>query len=66
MQAVYSASYIDLSGIPLVHAQRLDFGNVCTQLAMQRGAAHAQEDADLSHVSQRRCVHKFDQMFRDC
>lgn len=40
-------SYIDLRIIPLVHAQRLDLGDVGAQLAMQGCAAHAQEDAQL-------------------
>lgn len=40
-------SYIDLRIVPLVHAQRLDLGNVRPQLAMQRRAAHTQENAQL-------------------
>ena len=40
-------SYINLGVVPLVHAQRLDFGDVRAQLAMQGCASHAQEDAQL-------------------
>lgn len=40
-------SYIDLRIVPLVHAQRLDLRDVRPQLAVQRRAAHAQEDAQL-------------------
>ena len=44
-------SYIDLGIVPLVHAQRLDFGDMCSQLAVQGCASHAQEDAQLGRVS---------------
>lgn len=40
-------SYIDLRIVPLVHAQGLDLGDVCAELAVQGRASHAQEDAQL-------------------
>jgi hypothetical protein len=44
-------SYIHLRIIPFVHAQGLDLGYVCPQLAMQRCASHTQEDAQLQYMS---------------
>lgn len=46
-----SPPYLDLGIVPLVHAQRFDLGDVCSQLAVQGCASHAQEDAQLLVVS---------------
>lgn len=48
----WSGPYINLCAVPLVHTQRFDLGDVRAQLAVQRRAPHAQEDADLEFVSQ--------------
>lgn len=44
-------SYIDLGIVPLVHAQRLDLGDVCSKLAVEGRTPHAQKDAELCVVS---------------
>src|SRR5437868_2577054 len=41
-------AYLDLLVGPAVHAQRLDLGDVGAQLAVDGGAPHAEEDAQLS------------------
>lgn len=41
-------THVDLLRRPRIHGQRLDLGDVRAQFAVQRGAAHAQEDAHLS------------------
>ena len=41
-------AHLDLIAAPAVHAQRLDFGDVGAELAVQSGASHAEEDAQLS------------------
>lgn len=40
--------YINLRVVPLVHAQRLHFRDVRAQLAVDGGAPHAQEYAQLT------------------
>lgn len=40
-------THLDLVGVPCVHTQRLDFGDVSTQLSMQRRTSHAEEDAQV-------------------
>ena len=37
--AVTGLQYLDLLNVPLVHAERLDLGDVSSQLAMQGGTA---------------------------
>lgn len=40
-------SYINLSVVPFVHAQRLHFRDVRSELAVERRTPHTQEDAQL-------------------
>lgn len=40
-------TYIHLFGRPSVHGQGLDLGNMCSQLAVDCGAPHTQEDTHL-------------------
>ena len=40
-QRYHWKTYINLLIGPAVHAQRFDFGNVGTELAVERGASHA-------------------------
>jgi hypothetical protein len=40
-------AHLDLIAAPAVHAQRLDFGDVGAELAVQSGASHAEEYAQL-------------------
>jgi hypothetical protein len=40
-------AHLDLLVGPAVHAQRLDLGYVGAQLAVDRSAPHAEEDAQL-------------------
>lgn len=59
-------TYIDLIVCPSVHSQGLYLGNVRSQFAMDRGASHAKEDAQLkqNHVSTVRELHDFKSLKR--
>src|SRR4051794_7324598 len=46
-------TYIDLLVGPAIHTQRLHLGHVGAQLAVDGGASHAQEDAQLNPPNQR-------------
>lgn len=44
------STYVDLLVCPAIHAERLDLGDVCAQLSMDRSTAHAEKDAQLNIV----------------
>ena len=57
-------SYLNLVRRPRVHAEGLDFGDMCAQFPVQRGTSHAQEHAQLfsDSVSFRMFVYGFSGM----
>lgn len=47
------STHLDLFIRPAVHAQRFDLGDMCSELAVDGGTAHAEEDAQLCHCQQK-------------